>query len=54
MEAVDVDDVLASLTASEIKCPRTKLLAYLESEGVAYVQTSSRQVKAARYGNFRH
>lgn len=33
------------------KVPRTKLLAYLEAEGVAVQQTRNRQAKQAKYGN---
>ena len=58
METVDVDDLLGTLVAESAngggvggcKVPRTKLLAYLEAEGVAVQQTKSRQAKQARYG----
>ena len=54
MKTVDVDDLAAALsadggdkenasTAWTKKVPRTKLLAYLESEGVAVVSTKSRR-----------
>lgn len=58
METVDVDELLEALVAESAagggvgcKVPRTKLLAYLEAEGVAVQQTKSRQAKQARYGN---
>ena len=54
METVDVDDLLEALaedarTGGGVggKVPRTKLLAYLESEGVAVQQTRSRRGKNA-------
>jgi hypothetical protein len=56
METVDVDDMAAALKngdeatdktngtdAWRRKVPRTKLLAYLESQGVAVVSTKSRR-----------
>ena len=61
METVDVDDLLEALVAESAagagvgcKVPRTKLLAYLEAEGVAVQHTKSRQAKQARYGNVHH
>jgi hypothetical protein len=43
----------AAVTGGGVGCkvPRTKLLAYLEAEGVAVRQTKSRQAKQAKYGN---
>ena len=49
MDAVDVEDVAEVVSAAGIKCPRTKLVAYLDAQRVCYANTRARRNRTGRF-----